>query len=204
MEKIKTLVLIGGISRESLNQRYFRAIEKRQPTSFSFTSFDISKLPYFSQDIENDPPKLVVEFKQKIQETEAVLFITPEYNRSFPGVLKNAIDWGSRPYGHNLWNNKPAAILGASIGNIGTFGAQHHLRQVFAYLNMYVLGQPEMYFNASHLLSESADFVEEKTGQLIDNFFTTFLSHIHRIKGIEENQMVKGRPLNAEQRPHTH
>lgn len=205
METIKTLVLIGGISRESLNRRYFRAIEKRHPSGFLFKSFDISRLPFFSQDIENDPPQVVVEFKDKIKEADAILFITPEYNRSFPGVLKNAIDWGSRPYGQNHWDKKPAAILGASIGNIGTFGAQHHLRQVFAYLNMYVLGQPEMYFNATHLLSDTADFVEEKTGHLIDDFFTAFGSHIQRIKGIEEeSEPLRLRSKKTEDRPHAH
>ena len=169
--KIKLLTLVGGISRDSLNQKYFQALKTLDPEGFEFNSFDISKLPFFSQDLENDPPDRVTEFKEKIREADAVLFITPEYNRSFPGVLKNAIDWGSRPYGHNLWDSKPAGILGASIGNIGTFGAQHHLRQVLAYLNMRVVGQPEVYLNGSEAFDHQGNFQKESTRELLLKFF---------------------------------
>ncbi len=128
-----------------------------------------------------DPPDIVTHLKELIRETDAVLFITPEYNRSFPGVLKNAIDWGSRPYGQNLWDKKPAAVLGASVGSIGTFGAQHHLRQVLAYLNMHTLGQPEMYFNATDAFNEEGRLVNEKTKQLLTQFFDKFQEHIIKL-----------------------
>src|SRR4051812_39838995 len=98
METIKLLTLVGGISSKSLNKRYFNAIKDLAPEGFEFIEIDISKLPFFSQDLEFDPPDIVTEYKEKIREADAVLFITPEYNRSIPGVLKNAIDWGSRPY----------------------------------------------------------------------------------------------------------
>lgn len=181
MKSIKTLTLVGGISRNSLNKKYFRSIQELSIPHFEFETFDISRLPFFSQDLEMDPPDIVTEYKEKIREAEAVLFVTPEYNRSFPGVLKNAIDWGSRPYGQNLWNQKAAALLGASPGNIGTFGAQHHLRQVLAYLNMSVLGQPEVYFNASHAFDEQDRLTNEKTKEIILQFFEAFYEWIHLV-----------------------
>ncbi|MCL2327956.1 MAG: NAD(P)H-dependent oxidoreductase [Bacteroidetes bacterium] len=155
MKTIKTLVLIGGISKNSLNQRLFNEIAKRYNGKLSFTQFAIEKLPYYSQDIENDNLPIVAEFKTLIENSQAVLLITPEYNRSFPGVLKNALDWGSRPYGKNSWNGKPAAIMGASVGKLGTFAAQGHLRAVCSFLNMYVMNQPEFYGQAQTLLNET-------------------------------------------------
>jgi chromate reductase len=152
---MKTLVLIGGISRESLNKRFFNEILKQYEGKLSFLNFEIDSLPYFSQDIENDNLPAVEEFRAKIRDAQAVLLITPEYNRSFPGVLKNALDWGSRPYGQNSWNGKPAAIMGASIGAIGTFGAQRHLRAVCSFLNMYTMNQPEFYGSASILMDDN-------------------------------------------------
>lgn len=190
MKSIKTLTLVGGISRSSLNKKYFRSIQELSVPNFEFETFDISKLPFFSQDLEMDPPDIVTAYKDKIREAEAVLFITPEYNRSFPGVLKNAIDWGSRPYGQNLWNHKPAATLGASPGAIGTFGAQHHLRQVLAYLNMSVLGQPEVYFNASHAFDEQDRLTNEKTKEYLLKFFEAFDEWI---------QLVSLKPLHREE-----
>jgi chromate reductase, NAD(P)H dehydrogenase (quinone) len=199
MKGIKTLVMIGGISRNSLNRRFFRSIQTLKPEGFDFEVFDITRLPYFSQDIENDPPDIVIEFKEKIRETDALLVITPEYNRSFPGVLKNALDWGSRPYGQNLWDKKPAALMGASIGNIGTFGAQHHLRQVFVYLNVYVLGQPEFYFNASQAFDELGKIASSSTREFIQKYFEAFKDHVELINGsrvlAREERSIKSQGL---------
>ena len=182
MGKIKTLTLVGGISSISLNKKLYNAIINLNMEEFSFETFDIAALPYFSQDIENDPPDFVTNLKEMIREAEAVLFITPEYNRSFPGVLKNAIDWGSRPYGHNLWNKKPAAILGASPGSTGTFGAQHHLRQSLSYLNMRVMGQPELYFGfADKAFNKNGELINDKSKELIVNFFNEFSDWIKLI-----------------------
>lgn len=192
---MKTLTLIGGISRDSLNKRFFQAIQNLQPEGFHFEEFDISRLPFFSQDLEMDPPDFVTEFKDLIRDCDALLVITPEYNRSFPGVLKNAIDWGSRPYGHNLWDKKPAALLGASVGNIGTFGAQHHLRQVFAYLNMYVLGQPEIYFNATNAFDEAGNFMKESTRNLMLKYFDSFKDHVKLVSGDLKEQTFKSQGL---------
>ena len=183
MDNLRTLVLVGGISRDSLNKKFFESIQSLKPQGFDFDTFDISRLPFFSQDLENDPPDSVTEFKEKIRDAEALLIITPEYNRSFPGVLKNAIDWGSRPYGQNLWDKKPAALMGATISTIGTFGAQHHLRQVFAYLNVYVMGQPEFYFNAKNAFDDEGNLTNEKTISLVNNFFDAFKEHIALVTG---------------------
>lgn len=183
MERFKIFTLVGGISSNSLNKRFFQSIVDLKPEGFEFETFDISKLPFFSQDLENDPPDIVTEFKEKIREADGVLFVTPEYNRSMPGVLKNAIDWGSRPYGMNLWDKKVAAVIGASPGNIGTFGAQHHLRQVLAYLNLHVMAQPEFYFNATAAFDENNKLINEKTKHLLQKYFSAFkdlLELIHR------------------------
>lgn len=172
--KFKILTLVGGISRESLNKKLYNAVKTLAPEALTIETFDISKLPFFSQDIENDPPDIVTEFKERIREADGVLFITPEYNRSFPGVLKNAIDWGSRPYGQNLWNMKPAAVMGATISSVGTFGAQHHLRQCMAYLNMIAMGQPEFYFTAKEGTFRNNVLKDETTIRHIRNFCGAF------------------------------
>lgn len=174
MSKPKILTLVGGISQNSINKKLCKAVKDIIDDEAQMLAFDISRLPYFSQDLENDPPDSVVEFKELIREAQAVLFITPEYNRSVPGVLSNAIAWGSRPYGQNLWDKLPAAIMGASIGNIGTFGSQHHLRQILSYLNMITMNQPEFYLNASHAFNEAGKLVDEKIHHLILNFWTHF------------------------------
>lgn len=174
MEKIKILALVGGISRDSLNKKLYHAVKERAPENLKIFTYDISKIPYFSQDIENDPPDSIIEFKDLIREADAVLFITPEYNRSFPGVLKNAIDWGSRPYGQNLWDKKPAGVMGATISSVGTFGAQHHLRQVLAYLNMSVMAQPEFYFTSKNSFNEQGVLTDEKTKKFIVQYWKAF------------------------------
>jgi NAD(P)H-dependent FMN reductase len=207
MENVKILALVGGISRNSLNKRFYNSILELSPAGFSFETFDISKLPFYSQDLEMDPPDIVSEYKDKIREAQAVLLISPEYNRSFPGVLKNAIDWGSRPYGMNLWEKKPAAVMGASAGNIGTFGAQHHLRQVMAYLNMYVMGQPEFYFNGSEAFDGKGKLINEKTKQLLTKYFAAFHEHIEltgegKINSREARAHFKSQGL--EDSPFTH
>ncbi|MDR3217738.1 MAG: NAD(P)H-dependent oxidoreductase [Dysgonamonadaceae bacterium] len=149
MNRLKVLALIGGISKDSLNKRLYHELVKHNTANIVLQTCELSTLPFYSQDIENNPPESVVHFQGLVKEADAVLFITPEYNRSFPGVLKNAIDWGSRPLQNNLWRRKPAAIIGASLGKIGTFGAQQHLKNVCCFLDMNLMHQPEFYFDAS-------------------------------------------------------
>lgn len=203
MDHIKTLTLVGGISRDSINKKLFNAIREMDLPAFEFDTYDISRLPFFSQDLELDPPDNVTEYKEKIRDCEALLIVTPEYNRSFPGVLKNAIDWGSRPYGQNLWDKKPAAVMGASIGNIGTFGAQHHMRQVMAYLNLHVMGQPEFYFNGSKSFDEQGRLTNDKTRELLTKFFEAFEEHIALVTGQEKvNRSFQSRGLEDSPMPH--
>lgn len=178
MENWKVLTLIGGISRNSLNKKFFQSMQNLSIDGLEFSVFDISKLPYFSQDIENDPPDIVTEFKEKIRECDAVLIVTPEYNHSFPGVLKNALDWGSRPFGQVLWDEKPAAIAGATPGRFGTYGAQYHLRQVCSYLNMHVMSQPELLFQAANAFDEKNNFTSESSKKFVIKFLEAFKLHI--------------------------
>ncbi|MBC7419702.1 MAG: NAD(P)H-dependent oxidoreductase [Bdellovibrio sp.] len=170
----KILVLVGGISEGSLNEKLFNAIKVKHANDFSFEDFDIKSLPFFSQDLEADPPATVKALREKIKKADGILFITPEYNRSFPGVLKNAIDWGSRPYGQNSWDKKIAGVIGASVGNIGTFGAQHHLRQVLSYLNMHTMHQPELYLNASKAFDQDGNLSDSMVEEIIAKYMGAF------------------------------
>lgn len=191
MEKLNVFCLVGGIASNSLNRKLFKVVEELAPDSITLRTFEIKKLPYFSQDIEHDPPDSIIRFKDMIREADAVLFITPEYNRSLPGVLKNAVDWGSRPYGQNLWDRKPAGVMGASTGNIGTFGAQHHLRQILAYLNMSVMGQPEFYFNAKDAFDNRGRLKSEKTREFVQNYWSAFLAWVERV-GDRKTPLIEG------------
>lgn len=146
MTKLNILTLIGGISSTSINRRLFDFFQAQARGRLTLEHFDTTTLPFYSQDLENNLPKPVADLKKRIIDCDGVLFVTPEYNRSIPGVLKNAIDWGSRPWGDNSWAGKPAGIIGTSIGAIGTFGAQNHLRQILTNLDMPTMNQPGFYF----------------------------------------------------------
>lgn len=169
---MKVAVFIGGISEKSLNKRFFSEAAKLYADRMEFTVADIAALPFFSQDIEQDPPQSVREIKSLIAGSDAVLFVTPEYNRSVPGVLKNAIDWCSRPPGQSVWKGKPAAIMGASGGAIGTFGAQQHLRTICTQLDIPVMNQPTVYFNAS--VNMGAGGLTDKAVVYLKSFFEEF------------------------------
>jgi chromate reductase len=150
---MKVIVLTGGVSAGSLNRRFFEAVAGlRGPgagESLEFSVFDVASLPFYSQDLEVAPPASVVRLRETALAADGVLIVTPEYNRSIPGVLKNALDWGSRPPGSSVWARRPTAIMGATTGAIGTFGAQQHLRNICSWLDMPVMNQPAVYFNAS-------------------------------------------------------
>jgi chromate reductase len=134
-------------------------------------TFEIRDTPPFNQDHEANPPALVTDFKARIRAADAILFVSPEYNYSIPGVLKNAIDWAARPYGQSAWNGKPVAVMGASTGILGTARMQYHLRQCFIFLNMYPLNQPEvMIANCAQRFDEQGNLVDEPTRELIRKF----------------------------------
>ncbi len=145
MSTIKIAVVVGSIRKDSINRKLALALAGLAPAGFSFEHVQIDDLPLYNQDHDATPSEQVKRLKAQISGSQGVLFVTPEYNRSIPGVLKNAIDHASRPYGQSAWNGKPAGVIGASGGAIGTALAQQHLRNVLAYLDMPTLGQPEAF-----------------------------------------------------------
>jgi chromate reductase len=165
------LVILGiaGSTRQgSFNRLALRAAQGLAPEGSTIETFDIKGLPGFSQDDEANPPAQVVELKQRIRNADAILLVTPEYNYSVPGVLKNAIDWASRPYGDSAWTEKPVAIMGASVGTLGTARAQYHLRQMFVFLNMFAVNQPEVMIAHAHKhFDEQGNLTDETAKKLI-------------------------------------
>lgn len=161
---VNILGIVGSLRRQSYNHGALRAAKQLLPEAARLDVFELHDIPTFNQDEENDPPGRVVELKQRIRAADAILFATPEYNYSVPGVLKNAIDWASRPYGDNAWSGKPAAIMGASIGNIGTARAQYHLRQIFVFLNVLPINSPEvMIGNAGTRFDDQGNLTDQST-----------------------------------------
>ena len=158
----------GSLRRDSYNRAALRAAQQLVPDGAKLEIFDLDGIPGFNQDEERQPPAKVTELKTRVRAADAILFATPEYNYSIPGVLKNAIDWASRPYGDSAWNGKPVAVMGASIGVLGTARAQYHLRQVFVFLNMYPLNQPEvMIANATERFDADGNLIDKKAKDLI-------------------------------------
>lgn len=147
---VRILGIPGSLRRHSYNRGVLRAAAELAPEGATIEIFDLDGIPIFSEDDEPEPPEKVLEFKRRIREADAILFATPEYNYSIPGVLKNAIDWASRPHGDSAWAGKPAAVMGATLGTIGTARAQYHLRQVMVFLNMFPVNQPEVMIGAAH------------------------------------------------------
>jgi len=147
MSQYQIAVVVGSLRRESLNRQLANAVAKLAPPEFSFKQLRIDDLPLYNQDDDANPADAVKRLKSEIAAADGLLFVTPEYNRSMPGVLKNALDHASRPYGQNAWAGKPGGVLGASIGSIGTAVAQQHLRTTLAYLDVPTLGQPEAFIH---------------------------------------------------------
>ncbi|MFJ7566238.1 NADPH-dependent FMN reductase [Herminiimonas sp. NPDC097707] len=148
MSKYQIAVVVGSLRKDSFNHQMANAIVKLAPSDFSFKQLQISDLPLYNQDDDANPSPPVKRLKAEILASQGLLFLTPEYNRSIPGVLKNAIDQASRPYGQSAWAGKPAGVLGVSVGAIGTAIAQQHLRNILAYLDVPTLGQPEAFIQA--------------------------------------------------------
>ncbi len=164
----RILGISGSLRRESYNSAALRAAVGLAPEDAVVEMFELDGIPIFNQDDETNPPAKVVELKRRVREADALLFVTPEYNYSVPGVLKNAIDWASRPYGDNAWEGKPAAIMGASLGAIGTARAQYHLRQIFVFLNVFPVNQPEvMIGNAAQRFDAEGNLTDETTKEFI-------------------------------------
>jgi len=170
-------VLVGSLRKASINLKLARALEKLAEGKARFEFVQIGDLPLYNQDFDADYPAEATRLKQGIRAADAVLFVTPEYNRSVPGVLKNAIDIGSRPYGDSAFAGKPAAVIGASVGVIGTALAQQHLRNILAYLDMPVLGQPEAFLHFKDGLIDDAGTISNPgTAEFLQGFVDAFLA----------------------------
>lgn len=162
------LAIAGSLRTGSYNRLALQAAQQLLPAGVQLDTFEIDGIPGFNQDQEKEAPPKVVELKRRVRAADAVLIVTPEYNYSVPGVLKNAIDWASRPYGDSAWNGKPVAIMGASVGKLGTGRAQYHLRQMFVFLNMPAVLQPEvMIANAAEQFDAAGNLKSEESKTLI-------------------------------------
>ena len=178
-EEIRILGIAGSLRKASYNRAALRAAQKLAPAGVQVDSFELDGIPGFSQDAEANPPPQVAELKAKIRAADGVLLVTPEYNYSIPGVLKNAIDWASRPYGDSAWNGKPVAVMGASIGALGSARAQYHLRQCFVFLNMDAVNQPEvMIGNAQQRFDAQGNLVDETSRKLISGILEALAGKI--------------------------
>jgi chromate reductase len=174
-------VFVGSLRKGSFNRKMANALVAMAPAPLELAIHEIGHLPHFNQDFEADPPAAVTEFKRGIAAADAVLFVTPEFNRSVPGVLKNAIDVASRPYGKSAWDGKPGAVISVSPGAIGGFGANHALRQSFVFLNVPAMPQPEAYIGkAASLFDDSGALVDKPTREFMQKFLQAFAQWIER------------------------
>ena len=174
-------VIVGSLRKESFNRKMANALRELAPATLKLEIVEIGQLPLYNQDLDTDPPGAWREFRAGIKKADGVLFITPEYNRSIPAPLKNAIDVGSRPYGQSAWDKKPCAIVSVSPGAIGAFGANHHLRQSFVFLNMPAMQQPEAYIGgADKLFDASGKIVNDATRGFMTKFLEAFASWVEK------------------------
>lgn len=174
-------VLIGSLRRESLNRKMAHALMAIAPAQLKLAEAPIRDLPLYNADLDASPPAAWTTFRQQVKAADAVLFVTPEYNRSVPGCLKNAIDVGSRPYGSSVWQGKAAAVVSVSPGALGGFGANHHLRQSFVFLDILPLQAPEAYVgSAGKLFGEDGSIVVPQTLEFMIKFLDAFARWIER------------------------
>jgi chromate reductase len=175
MPEFKVAVIIGSLRKDSMNLKLAKALAKLGQSRLDMHFVQIGDLPLFSQDLENPMPSQVARMKKEIEEADGVLFITPEYNRGMPGPLKNAIDWASRPYGKNSFKGKPAALCGASPGAIGTACSQHNLHPTLSYLDVVLMGQPEVYFQFKEgIIDAEGNIPGDDTKKFLQKFVDTF------------------------------
>ena len=177
----KVAVIVGSLRREAFSRRVANALRLAQPPTINLEIAEIGGLALFNQDDERNPAKPAIDFRDRIRASDAVLFVTPEHNRSIPAALKNALDVGSRPYGENVWAGKPCAVISTSPGAIGGFGANHHLRQCLAALDMPAMPFPEMYLGGVDKLVDAEGHVtNDRTRDLRDKFMNAFGNWIER------------------------
>ena len=177
-------VIVGSLRRESINRRYAQALEKLAAGKLAFTYARLDDVPMYNNDLWEDPPAAVTRLKQEIEAADGVLFVTPEHNRSMPPVVKNAVDWASRPWGKNAWADKPVAICGASPGGVGTAVAQAHLRMCLTAIGVLLMTGPEVYFQMKDgAITDDGAFADEGTAKFMAGFLDKFDGWIGRFKG---------------------
>jgi len=175
-------VIVGSLRKESFNRKMARAAIAQAPASLAPEIVEIGALPHYNMDLDGEaPPAEWTTFRTRMQRAQAVLFVTPEFNRSVPGALKNAIDVGSRPYGKSVWSGKPGAVVSVSPGAMGAFGANHHLRQSLTFLNVPAMAQPEAYVgNAASLFDAAGKLTNESTREFLQKFMAAFAVWVER------------------------
>jgi len=182
MKNFKVGYLIGSLAKKSINRKMARALVRLAPANLEMKEIDYRDLPLYSYDYDPDYPKTARDFKQAIASSDAILFVTPEYNRSVPGALKNAIDWASRPYGQNAFTNKPSAVIGASPGLIGTAVGQQHLRSILGFCNSPQMNAPEAYIHFTPgLVDDDGNVSVESTETFLREFMEAFEQFIERV-----------------------
>lgn len=182
MPTLKVGYLVGSIARQSINRKLATALTKLAPDDLEMQEIPIRDLPFYSYDYDNDYPQVARRFKEAIAAVDAVLFVTPEYNRSIPGVLKNAIDWASRPYGQNAFTRKPSAVIGTSPGSIGTAVAQQHMRSVLGYCNSPQMNAVEAYIRFTpDLIDDDGNIATESTREFLSQYLAEFRQFIERV-----------------------
>jgi chromate reductase len=185
MSKTKIGVLAGSLRKESFCRKTAKIVSALMPENFEMRMVDISNLPMYNQDYDDEgkTPETWKAFREEIKSLDGYLFVTPEYNRSLPPVLKNALDIASRPYGQNVWNGKPGAIISVSVGKLGAFGANHHLRQTLVFLNVLLLQQPEAYIGEiASLLDEKGELTNPGTKQFLESYAKAFAGWVEKIR----------------------
>ena len=172
-------VFVGSLRNASLSRQVAQALTELAPPQLKLDVVEIGHLPHYNQDSDAHPPPVFTEFRARIKSADAVLFVTPEYNRSVPGVLKNALDVGSRPYGGSAWDGKPGAVVSTSIGPLGGFGANHHLRQSLVSLNVPTMAQPEAYIGSiNQLFDPSGRLIDERTRASLSKFIEAYAAWV--------------------------
>jgi chromate reductase len=180
---VHILGIPGSLRKASFNKAALRAAGQMLPAGATLEVFELDGIPPYNQDEERQPPPRVVELKARVRAADAVLISTPEYNYSVPGVLKNALDWGSRPFGDSAWAGKPVAVMGASVGALGTARAQYHLRQTFVFLDMYPLNKPEvMIGTAAQRFDERGELTDETSRKLVGQLLEALVLWTRRLK----------------------
>ena len=179
MAKLKVAVFVGSLRKASFNRKLAKAVEKLVPDDFEFDYISIDRLPLYNQDFDENYPAECTQLKRQIESADALLFVTPEYNRSIPGVLKNALDIASRPWGTNSFAGKPGAAIGISVGSTGTSMAQQHLRNVLMYLDVPLLGQPEVYVQFKDgLIDDEGNISSEGTQKFLQGFADKYVAWV--------------------------